>query len=50
MRDDPNYAALMRDLEAIAEAARELFKPAAEAPSDEVWTKIARELPTKPPA
>lgn len=44
LRDDPNYAALIRDLEYIAKQARLLFEPAAEAPSDEVWTKIQSQL------
>ena len=48
MRDDPNYAALIRDLETIAQAARDLFKPAEEAPRDEGWDKIASQLPVKP--
>lgn len=48
LRDDPNYSALIRDLEYIAKQARLLFEPAAEAPSDEVWTKIQSEL-AKPP-
>lgn len=50
LREDPNYAALIRDLETIAEAARELFKPAAEAPSDGLWAKIQSQLPAKPEA
>ena len=49
LRNDPNYSALIRDLEYIAKQARALFEPAAEAPSDEVWTKIQAELGTKPP-
>ncbi len=44
LRNDPNYAALIRDLEYIAAQARDLFKPAEEAPSDEVWNKIQREM------
>ena len=50
LRDDPNYSALIRDLEYIAAAARDLFKPAEEAPRDEVWDKIQSQLPTKPNA
>jgi hypothetical protein len=46
LRNDPNYSALIRDLEYIAKQARLLFEPAGEAPSDEVWTKIKRELET----
>ncbi len=48
LRDDPNYSALIRDLQLIAEEARRLFEPAAESPSDKVWEKIRAELPTKP--
>ena len=44
MRNDPNYAALMKDLEAIAEAARQLFATEEEEPSDKVWDKIVGEL------
>ena len=47
LRGDPNYAALIRDLETIAQAARDLFKPAEEAPSDDLWAKIQSQLPTK---
>ena len=49
LRNDPNYAALIRDLELIATQARMLFEPAAEAPSDELWTKIQSQLPGKLP-
>ena len=48
MRDDPNYSALIKELEYIAAQARALFSPAEEAPSDEVWNKIRKELPEKP--
>jgi hypothetical protein len=44
LRNDPNYAALLKDLEAIAEAARELFATQDEAPSDKVWDQIQKEL------
>ena len=44
LRNDPNYSALIRDLEYIAKQARLLFEPAEEAPSDEVWTKIKNQL------
>jgi len=44
MRNDPNYAALMKDLEAIAEAARQLFATDEDEPSDKVWDKIVGEL------
>ena len=48
MRDDPNYAALIKELEYIATQARLLFAPAEEAPSDEVWNKIQKELGAMP--
>ncbi len=48
LRGDPNYSALIKELEYIAAQARALFSPAEEAPSDEVWKKIRRELPTRP--
>lgn len=47
LRNDPNYSALIRDLEYIATQARLLFEPAEQAPSDEVWKKIQDQLPTK---
>ena len=50
LRNDPNYSALIRDLEYIASQARLLFEPAEQAPSDEVWKKIQDQLPTKPEA
>ncbi|QHN04366.1 hypothetical protein FTO74_14110 [Granulicella sp. WH15] len=43
LRNDPNYAALIRDLEYIAREARELFNMAEE-PSDSVWANIQKEL------
>ena len=49
LRNDPNYSALIRDLEYIAKQARMLFEPAQEAPSDEVWAKIQSQLGNKPP-
>ena len=50
LRNDPNYSALIRDLEYIASQARLLFEPAEQAPSDEVWKKIQNQLPPKPEA
>lgn len=44
LRNDPNYAALIRDLEYIAVQAREIFETSEEAPSDEVWVKIQSKL------
>jgi hypothetical protein len=49
LRNDPNYSALIRDLEYIAKQARLLFEPAQEAPSDKVWENIQNELGNKPP-
>ena len=40
---NPNCAALVRDLEIIAETARSLFEPVAE-PSDRVWQNIQARL------
>ncbi len=40
---NPNCAALVRDLEAIAEQARSLFEPIHD-PSDAVWSNIASRL------
>lgn len=48
LRNDPNYAALIRDLEYIASQARMLFEPTAEAPRDEVWDNIKRHLDEEP--
>ena len=51
MRSDPNYAALIKDLEEIAKVARELFSDVNEAsPSDDLWKKIEPHLPEKPDA
>ncbi len=43
LRHDPNYTALIAELEAIAKAARQLFEPTEE-PSDAVWDKIQSKL------
>jgi hypothetical protein len=48
MRKDPNYAALISELEYIAAQARLLFAPAEETPSDDLWKKIESQLPAKP--
>ena len=48
LRNDPNYSALIKDLEYIASQARLLFEPAQEAPSDDVWTKIQSKLHDSP--
>ena len=43
LRRNPDCAALVRDLEIIAETARSLFEPVHE-PSDAVWSNIASKL------
>ena len=48
LRNDPNYSALIRDLEYIASQARLLFTPAEEAPSDELWSKIQSKMAEEP--
>ena len=45
LRLDPNYAALLKDLEAIRDAAKQLFAPTE--PSDDLWSKIQSQLPGK---
>ena len=40
---NPDCAALVRDLETIAETARSLFEPVGD-PSDKVWKNIQRKL------
>ncbi len=45
LRLDPNYAALLKDLEAIRDAAKQLFAPTE--PSDDLWRKIEEQLPGK---
>lgn len=44
LRDCPQAAELVRDLEYIAEAARLILEPEHEAPSSDLWQKIEREL------
>ena len=48
LRNDPNYSALIRDLEYIASQARLLFEPSESAPSDAVWDKIQSKLGEAP--
>ena len=45
---NPDCAALLRDLETIAETAKSLFEPSHE-PSDEVWSNIANKLREEQP-
>lgn len=49
LRNDPNYSALIRDLEYIAKQARMLFEPAAEEPSEAVWNNIQSKLKDQTP-
>jgi hypothetical protein len=50
---NPDCAALVRDLEIIAEQAKSLFEPSADGtgpePSDAVWSNIASKLKEEPP-
>jgi len=43
-----NCSALVRDLQYIADQARQLLEPTHE-PSDDVWTKIKESLASEPP-
>ena len=43
LSENPDCAALVRDLESIAEHAKSLFEPT-EDPSDSVWSNIASKL------
>jgi hypothetical protein len=43
LKSNPDCAALVNDLEAIAEHAKSLFEPTHE-PSDSVWSNIASKL------
>lgn len=44
LEHNPTCAALVRDLEYIAQTARELLEPAEEDPSDRVWSNIQNKL------
>ena len=48
LRDCPQAAELVRDLEYIAEAARLMFEPEGEGPSADVWTKIEHGMSMDP--
>ncbi len=49
LEKNPDAAGLVRDLEAIADAARSLFEPESEVePSDSVWSNIASKLQQEP--
>src|ERR1700735_5214035 len=43
LKNNPDCAALVRDLEAIADQARSLFEPTEE-PSEAVWSNIQKKL------
>jgi hypothetical protein len=47
LKNNPDCAALVRDLEAIADQARSLFEPVE--PSDAVWGKIKEKLNQESP-
>ncbi len=47
LRDCPQAAELVRDLEYIAETARMLLEPEVEGPSSEVWSNIQNKLGAK---
>ena len=49
LSDNPVCAALVHDLETIAETAKSLFEPAMHEPSDSVWTNIASKLKVEEP-
>ena len=44
LRDCPQAAELVRDLEYIAETARMLMEPEGEAPSSDLWSKIESQI------
>jgi len=47
LRNNPDYSALIAELEFIAREARRLFEPAEETPSDDLWDKIKKQLPNE---
>ncbi len=47
LKKNPDCAALVSDLETIADTARKLFEPTQE-PSDSVWANIASKLKDQP--
>ena len=50
LRDCPQAAELVRDLEYIAETARMLLEPEVEVPNPDLWSKIERGLVATPVA
>ncbi len=50
LRDCPQAAEIVRDLEYIAETARMLLEPEVEAPSSDVWSAIKSKLSADPDA
>jgi len=49
LRNDPNYAALIRDLEYIAKEVKSLFDAEQETPRDELWDQIKSKLASGEP-
>ena len=49
LRDCPQAAELVRDLEYIAETARMLLEPDGEVPSSDLWAEIERKIVSAPP-
>ena len=49
LRNDPNYAALIRDLEYIAKEVKQLFDSEQETPRDELWDQIKSKLASGDP-
>jgi len=49
LENNPDCAALVRDLEAIADQARSLFEESTEEPSDAVWAGIQNKLKMQGP-
>ena len=49
LRNDPNYAALIRDLEYIAKEVKSLFDAEQESPRDELWDQIKSKLASGDP-
>lgn len=47
LRDCPQAAELVRDLEYIAEAARMILEPETDVPSSDLWSKIESKMTTE---
>ena len=48
LKSNPDCAALVSDLETIAEQAKSLFEPSSHEPADSVWDNIANKLKNEP--